>query len=324
MKNTVIIGLLIVSTSVFGQIPGKPIFGPVVLFDTVTINAGDIITLGKGSNPETGNFVHLFAPKNKIAPIAIEIIVEEFTENDLEFKSIPRMDLPKGFEGKQLVIESLNKVSSKKAGERILGIINMKEYQFIEGVFFNDVVVDFGPAIRSGEILKISSPTLAEDTQEADPLFSPFEMTRKGIEPVVVAFTTVSRNELYSKAMKWTNASYVIPIPATITTADDHTITIKAIEKNVQLITIMGTDLYGDLPYEFTVNFSDNQIQMNFTLGGKNGDITAEDGEVIASIAPSRMFEKNGEVRKMGQVLKVEAERLMNTLSNDLVTYLMK
>lgn len=324
MKDTLIIGLMILSNSVFGQIPGKTIAGPVVLFDTLTLKSGDIISLGTGSNSETGNFVHLFAPKNKVSPIAAEIILEEFTDNDIEFKSIPRMDLHKGFAGKQLAIESFSKVSSKKGGERILGVINMKEYQFIEGIFFNDVVVDFGPAIRSGEIIKISAPESTEKAREAEPLFSAFEMTRKGIEPVVVVFNSVSRNELYSRAIKWTNTYYEIPTQATITALQDDKITINDIEKNVQIGTLMGNDLFSDLPYQFAVDFSDNEIQMTFTLGGKNGDITAEDGEVIANISPSRIFDKNGEVRKMSQVLKVEAERIMNDLSYALVNYLMK
>ena len=118
MKKTLIIGILILSNTVFGQIPGKTIEGPIVLFDTLTVKQGDIIYLGKGSNPETGDFINLYAPKNKVTPIVTEIILEEFTENDVEFESIPRMDLDKGFAGKQLVIESFSKVSSKKEGEK--------------------------------------------------------------------------------------------------------------------------------------------------------------------------------------------------------------
>jgi len=235
MKNLFIIGLIILSNPIVGQIPGKTIAGPVVLFDTLTVKAGDIISLGKGRNPETGNFVYLFAPKNKVAPIAAEIILEEFATSDIEFRSIPRMDLHKGFAGKQLVVTSFRKVSSKKGGERILGVINMKEYQFIGGIFFNDVIVDFGPAIQSGEIIRINSPELSEKVRDTKPLFSPFEMTRKGIEPVVVVFNNISRNELYTKTIKWSNAYYEIPTLATITTFQDDKITIKDIKKNVRI-----------------------------------------------------------------------------------------
>jgi len=324
MKKTLIIGILILSNTVFGQIPGKTIEGPIVLFDTLTVKKGDIIYLGKGSDPETGNFIHLYAPKNKVKPIVAEIILEEFTEKDIEFESIPRMDLNKGFAGKQLVVESFTKVSSKKKGEKILGVINMKEYQFIEGIFFNNVVVDFEPALRSGEIIKISTSELTGKASEVELLFTPFEMTRKGIAPVVVAINSLSKNELYNKTLNWTNSFYQIQNQATITSVPDEKININDFAENVKLSTIMGMDLIADLPYLFTVDFTDGEITMTFTLGGKNGDITDENGEVVANTSPSRMFNKKGEVLKMSKILKIEAEKVMNDLSYALVDYLLK
>jgi len=324
MKKTLIIGILILSNTVFGQIPGKTIEGPIVLFDTLTVKQGDIIYLGKGSDPKTGNFIHLYAPKNKATPIVAEIILEEFTEKDIEFKSIPRMDLDKGFAGKQLVVESFSKVSSKKEGEKIVGVINMKEYQFIQGIFFNDVVVDFEPALRSGEIIKISPSGLTDKASGAELLFTPFEMTRKGIAPVVVAINNLSKNELYNKTLNWTNSFYQIQNQATISSVPDKKININNFAKNVKFSTIMGMDLIADLPYVFTVDFTDGEITMAFTLGGKDGDITDENGEVIASTSPARMFNKKGEVFKMSKTLKIEAEKVMNDLSYALVDYLMK
>jgi hypothetical protein len=324
MKKTLILGILILSNTVFGQIPGKTIIGPIVLLDTLTVKQGDIIHLGKGSDPETGNFIHLYAPKNKVTPIAAEIILEEFTKKDIEFNSIPRMDLDKGFAGKQLAVESFSKVSSKKEGEKILGVINMKEYQFIEGIFFNDVVVDFEPALRSGEIIKISASELTSKATKVELLFTPFEMTRKGIVPVVVALHNLSKNDLYNKSLNWTNSFYQTQNQATITSVLDENININDVAKNVKFGTIMGLDLIGDLPYLFTVDFTDGEITMTFTLGGKNGDITDENGGVIASTSPAHMFNKKGEVFKMSKTLKIEAEKVMNDLSYALVDYLMK
>ena len=81
MKKTWIMGLLILSNSVFGQIPGKSFDGPIVVLDTLTINKGDIIYLGNGSDLETGNFKYLYAPKNKTIPIVKDIISGFFSEN---------------------------------------------------------------------------------------------------------------------------------------------------------------------------------------------------------------------------------------------------
>lgn len=321
MKKTFIIAILILSNTVFTQIPGKTIEGPIVLFDTLTIKQGDVIYLGKGSDPETGNFIHLYIPKNKLGNTLYNVFSNN---NDLSHKAIPQRNLDKDFADKHLKIEGFSKVSSKKKGKKILGVINMKEYQFIEGIFFNNVVVDFEPAIKTGEIIKISTPKLAEKVPEVELLLSPFEMTIKGIEPVVVSINNLSRIELYNKTLDWTNSFYINPNQATITVVKDEKININDFAKDVRFGKIMGMDFFANLPYLFVVDFTDGEIKMTFTLGDENGDITNGNGEVIANISPSHMFNNHGEVLKMSKTLKIEAEKAMNDLSGALVDYLMK
>lgn len=321
MKKSLIVGILILSNTIFGQIPGKTIEGPIFLFDTLSVKQGDIIHLGKGSDPKTGNFIHLYVPKNKMANTLYNV----FSNNDdLSHKAIPQRNLDKEFADKELVIQSFSKISSKKKGKKILGVINMKEYQFVEGVFFNNVAVDFEPAIKTGEIIKISTPKLAKKIPEVELLLSPFEMTIKGIEPVVVSFDNLSKTELYNKALEWTNSFYIIPNQATITAVKDEKIIINGFEKDVPFGKIMGVEFFANLPYLFVVQCTDSKIQMTFTLGDENGDITDGNGEIIANTSPSHMFDNNGEVLKMSKTLKIEAEKVMNDLSNSLVDYLMK
>jgi hypothetical protein len=328
MKKTLIIVILILSNTVFGQIPGKAFEGPVVLFDTLTIKKGDIIYLGKGSDRETGSFINLYAPKDKTVNTLYNIFSND---SDLSHMVIPQQNLDGNFAGSQLAVESFSLVSSRKKGKKILGVINMKENQFTEGkvllqgdVFLNNVVVDFEPAIRSGEIIKISAPIFTEKVPEREILFSPFLMTTKGIAPVVVAINNLSKNELYNKTLNWTSSFYQIQNQATITSIPDENININGITKNVKYARFMDNDVFVDLPYLFTVDFTDGEITMSFTLGDKNGDITDEYGEVIANASPSRIFDKNGEVRKMSKIFKVEAEKAMNDLSYALVDYLLK
>lgn len=322
MKTALILSILILSNSIFAQIPGKSIEGPIVLFDTLTVKQGDIIYLGKGSEPETGNFMHLYVPKNTNIPLAKDILSGFFSDNTgFDSKAIPQENLDKNFEGKQLVIKGFSKVSSKRKGKKNLGVINMKEVQFIEDVFFNNIVVDFEPAIKSGEIIKISTSRLAEKASE-ELLFLPFVMTNKGIELVVVTFINLSKTELYNKATNWANSHYEIPNQATITSVQDERININDIAKNVKFGTILGINLIADLPYLFTVDFTDSEITMAFNLGNENGDIFDENGEVIANISPEHMFNRNGEVNKMSQVFKEEAERIMNDISYSIVDYL--
>ena len=328
MNKTLIIVIFILSNTVFGQIPGKAIEGPVVLFDTLSVKKGDIIFLGKGSDPETGNFIHLYAPKNKTVNTLYNIFSND---SDLSHKVIPQLNLDGNFAGGQLVVESFSRVSSKKKGKKILGVVNMKTDQFTEGlislqgdVFFNNVVVDFELAIKSGEVIKISAPALTEKVPNVDLLFTPFEMTRNGIAPVVVAINSLSKNELYNKTLNWTNSFYQSQNQASITFVPDEKISIHGVAKNVTFTRFMGEDVFVDLPYLFTIDFIDGEITMTFILGGENGDVNDGNGEVIASTSPSRMFDKNGEVHKLGQIFKAEAETVMNDLSYALVDYLMK
>ena len=86
----------------------------------------------------------------------------------------------------------------------------------------------------------------------------------------------------------------------------------------------MAMDLFANLPYLFVVDFTDGEITMTFTLGGENGDITDENGEVIANTSPSHIFNKNGDVRKMSEIFKAEAEKIMNDVSYAMVDYLLK
>lgn len=111
MKKTLIIAILILSNAVFGQIPGKTIEGSVVLFDTLTVKQGDIIYLGKGSDPETGGFIHLYAPKDKLVNTLYNIFSKD---TDLCHKVIPKKNLDSNFAGSQLVVESFSIISSKK------------------------------------------------------------------------------------------------------------------------------------------------------------------------------------------------------------------
>jgi hypothetical protein len=108
--------LFLFSFQLFAQIPGKAIEGPVVLFDTLSVKKGDIIFLGKGSDPETGGFIHLYAPKNKTVNTLYNIFSND---SDLSHKVIPQMNLDGNFAGSQLVVKSFSMVSSKKKGKKL-------------------------------------------------------------------------------------------------------------------------------------------------------------------------------------------------------------
>lgn len=90
MKKTLIIGFLILSFSVFGQIPGKDFDGPIVIFDTLTIKKGDIIYLGKGSDFNTGNFLYITTPENFMTHTLVKDVLMNpnfYNDKDVDLRS---------------------------------------------------------------------------------------------------------------------------------------------------------------------------------------------------------------------------------------------
>jgi len=318
MKKILLIVLLFVTKLLFGQIPGKSIDGPIVIFDTLTIKKGDVIFLGNGSDPISGNFIHIFRPKNKAIPIAGEVVLEEITDADFEFAAIPDRALDKGFAGKNVVVQRFSEVKSKKNGKWILGVIDTGGYAFDGGtISIGNVVVDFEPAIMSGEIIKIMPPELIEKAPVRELKLSQFELTKKGIEPIVVAIKNLSKNDLYNKTLDWTNSFYKIPNDAAITSVPDEQVNINGLAENVKVAKMLGVDVYGNLSYLLAADFTDGEIRMTFTLGDEHGNI-------IDDVALSDIFDKKGEVYKPYKDFKQEIEKLMNDLSYALVDYIIE
>lgn len=322
--------LLIGGHTLIAQIPGKKVEGPIVLFDTLTVHKGDVIYLGKGSDPKTGDFKHIYAPKGKTINTLYQIFSDD---SDISRKLIPQKNLNSNFSETQLVIEGFSVISLKKKKKKMLGVVNMKSDQFTEGkvilqeeIFLNNVVVDFEAAFQSGEILKISAPIVVTEEHELELLFTPFELTPKGIMPVVVKFDAVPKKELYDKALDWAGIFYNDENKAIITAVPDENIQIKGIAKNVKFTRMLGTDVYIDVPYVFTTTFVDGEITMTYSLGDENGDIndTTKGHIEYASVSPKRMFNKKGEPYKMSLIFKSDTEKSMNELSHKMVTFLMK
>lgn len=99
------------------QMPGKEFEGPIVLFDTLTVHKGDVIFLGKGSDPKTNDFIHVFAPKAKTINTLYQIFSND---DDLSRQIIPERKLSGNFSGLQLIIENFTVVSLKKKKKKCL------------------------------------------------------------------------------------------------------------------------------------------------------------------------------------------------------------
>ncbi|MFD1316465.1 DUF4468 domain-containing protein [Namhaeicola litoreus] len=176
----------------------------------------------------------------------------------------------------------------------------MKQIQFIEGAFFNDIVLDLESAISSGEIIKISAHELTEKPTEKL-LFIPFEISSQGIKPVIVTINDISQNEIYNKAVQWADLYYNVKNQIDITKVPNKNMTIHDFALNIKFSRIMGQVLFVDMPYFYTIDFSDGEITMSFRLG-----------------------DENGEANKISLIFIAEAEKMINDLSYFMVDYIMK
>jgi hypothetical protein len=311
MTKTLIIGLLILTNSVFGQIPGKRFDGPIVIFDTLTVKKGDVIFLGKGSDPDSGNFIYITTPKKYMT---------DFTGNKSynEFKNTPQ-GISNNYNGWDFSIKHFSKVSSTKNGDKILGVIALGP-QFDENGTFNlgtyRQAVDFEAAIRAGEIIKINDIDFTKSSRTIETKIPHFTFTKNGVQPIDVVFNGIRKDVLYTKTLNWYNAYFKNKDENVITTFKNEEVIIAGQKKGVLISRTMGIDLFADIEYRFLIEFSDNEIRLNFGLGGEDAKITEE-------VSQEDYFDEHGEIKKMYKDLKISIEQMMNEISFLLADYLM-
>lgn len=309
MKKTLMFGLLIVCNSVFGQIPGKKMDGPIVIFDTISIKKGDLIYLGKGSDPNSGDYMYITTPKKKLVDVPNKIGIGTHTEYKLIAEGISN-----NYNGRSFPIKSFSLLTSKNNDDKILGVIQV-------GASFNgkldpgiyNQAIDFEAAILAGEIIKINDIdfTKTDSTKE----LPHFTLTPNGVQPIVFALNGKSKQELYTRTLNWYIVYYKNKNESSITTIENKEVGIVAQKSGVLISKILGTEVFADVEYRFIIEYLDNGIRMNFGFVGdsiQNPDDATQEG----------YFDEDGQVKKGFQNFKVSVEQMMNEISNSLIDYL--
>lgn len=136
MKKLILFPLLILSFSLIAQIPGKKSDDPVKIGE-IEIKTGDILNLGRGSDPRTGDFVFIYQPPNYIA-------------------GIEEIKLDKMYAGSEIEIKHFKIYSRKKIGEKTFAVINI-------GGLNN--AIELEAAINAGEIVAINGKPVGDHDQ---------------------------------------------------------------------------------------------------------------------------------------------------------------
>jgi hypothetical protein len=316
MKNKLIIGLMILSYSAFGQIPGKKIDGPILIFDTLTVNKGDMIYLGKGSDPNSGAFSHITTPIKKLVNVPNKVIpIGTHTEYQLIAEG-----LSDGYNGRAYSIEHFSKVSSKKNGDDIFGVIDV-------GLSFDgkldlsvyNQAVNFEAAILAGEIIKINDIDFTKPGKTTSREIPQFIFSKEGVQPIVVDFEGMNRSELFAGTLNWYQDYYRNKVENSIRTDENREVEIAGLKKGVLVSKIMGVELFLDIQYQFKIEFIENSIRMNFVSVDQMGQFLEE-----FSQEENDSVENSEKINKMTEDFKIEMEKMMNEISASLINYLMK
>lgn len=312
-----IIGLMILSHAAFGQVPGKKVDGPILIFDTLTINKGDVIFLGKGSDPNSGAFSHITTPIKKLVNVPNKVIpVGTHTEYQLIAEG-----LSESYNGRSYSVQHFSKVSSKKKGEDVFGVIDV-------GLSFDgkldlsvyNQAVDFEAAILAGEIVKINDIDFSRpDYYTTSREIPQFVFTKEGVLPVVVDFEGKGRDELYRRTVNWYNEYYNNKTENLLRTVENREVEIAGLKNGVLVSKVMGVELFLDIQYQFKIEFIENKIRMTFVsadqLAQFQEELSQEEKESVGN---------SEKINKMTEDFKIEMEKMMNEISASLVDYLMK
>ena len=307
-----ILGFMIFSHAVFGQIPGKKVDGPIFIFDTLSIKKGDVIFLGRGSDSTSGNFIHITTPKKYMTDFS-------GNKSHAEFKNTPQ-GISNNYNGRSFTILNFSKISSKKNGDSYLGVFSIgPTFDGTLNMGMYKQAVDFEAAILAGEIVKINDIDFTKPRKIVSREIPQFIFNEESVQPIVVDFEGMSKSELYGRTVNWYNESYYNKVGSSLRAVENIEVEIAALKKGVLVSKIMGVELFLDIQYRFKVEFTEEKIRMSFISVNQMGQIIDE-----MTQEEKDSVENSEKIQKMAEDFKIEMEKMMNEISASLVDYLMK
>ena len=307
-----ILGFMIFSHAVFGQIPGKKVDGPIFIFDTLSIKKGDVIFLGRGSDSTSGNFIHITTPKKYMTDFS-------GNKSHAEFKNTPQ-GISNNYNGRSFTILNFSKISSKKNGDSYLGVFSIgPTFDGTLNMGMYKQAVDFEAAILAGEIVKINDIDFTKPRKIVSREIPQFIFNEESVQPIVVDFEGMSKSELYGRTVNWYNESYYNKVGSSLRAVENIEVEIAALKKGVLVSKIMGVELFLDIQYRFKVEFTEEKIRMSFISVNQMGQIIDE-----MTQEEKDSMENSEKIQKMAEDFKIEMEKMMNEISASLVDYLMK
>ncbi len=148
-----------------------------------------------------------------------------------------------------------------------------------------------------------------------------FELTKNGVEPIVVIVDSLNAHQLYKKTLNWIQENYKNPVEVLKVDNKNEQVRIEDIKNNVWFYRIPDTTFYYDVEYLLSVNFEDNKISISFDFGN-TWNRSAQYVTHSYRINYKKLWKQNGEVHPIYKETKPGIDQMMNELSLSLISYL--
>ena len=143
-----------------------------------------------------------------------------------------------------------------------------------------------------------------------------FELTKDGVQPIVVNIDSFDGQTLYKKTFNWVQENYKNPKEVLKTNIENETIRIDGFKKSAWFYKSLGIKLEYDMEYSFQVDFKEGKIRLTFTPG----QFWADNQKALYNY--STFFKSSGELRGAYKDAKPSMEQSMNDLVSSLYNYI--
>lgn len=145
-----------------------------------------------------------------------------------------------------------------------------------------------------------------------EPSLPKFQLTREGIEPIVLIMDSITAPELYKRTIYWVQKTYQNPDKAMVANIPNEEIRVEGYKKTAWIHKGFGMVIPYDLAYTFKIQFKDMKIRLNYIpnevfAGGKMGKFES-----------SSWFKNDGSIANSCKGYKSGLEDSMNELVNSL------
>ena len=141
------------------------------------------------------------------------------------------------------------------------------------------------------------------------------QLTKIGVEGIVVSADSIPSNELYSKALNWVQETYKNPSEVLKANIENEKIRVSGYASDSWYVKSLGMKTYFDLSYLIEISFKEGKYKFEYTITQ-----LSDNGKKLFYSYPS-FFKKDGSTRKMYKVSVATINNEMNNLSKSFYDY---